>query len=64
MDNSTWTEPDGTAWIKGRATGAARLANQVPGMPHAICHACGLGWQCADEDCPNDTPAPTEETSE
>lgn len=25
----------------------------VPGMPNAICHACGLGQKCAQKDCPN-----------
>lgn len=27
--------------------------NQVPGMPEAICHACGLGYECAIVGCPN-----------
>ncbi len=27
--------------------------NQVPGMPEAICHACGLGCDCFKPECPN-----------
>lgn len=43
--------------VKGRVTGQEREGDQVPGMPHAICHACGLGERCYDPDCPNDEPA-------
>lgn len=44
--------------VVGRTTGAVREGDQVPGMPHAICHACGLGYKCCDPDCPNDKPNP------
>lgn len=37
----------------GRVTGQEREGDQCPGMPHAICHACGLGYRCYDPDCPN-----------
>lgn len=37
----------------GKVTGKEREGDQVPGMPHAICHACGLGELCSDPDCPN-----------
>lgn len=37
-------------------TKTVRKGDQVPGMPGAICHACGLGRPCNDPDCPN---APT-----
>lgn len=30
-----------------------REDHQVPGMPNAICHACGLGRRCANPRCPN-----------
>lgn len=33
--------------------------DQVPGMPHAICHACGLGYKCMNPKCPNDKPLPS-----
>ena len=42
----------------GRVSGELRDGDQVPGMPHAICHACGLGYRCMDKDCPNDKPDP------
>lgn len=41
--------------VTGCVTGQPRDGGQVPGMPHAICHACGLGEQCTDPDCPNST---------
>lgn len=39
--------------VVGRISGKEREGDQVPGMPGAICHACGLGYRCIDEDCPN-----------
>jgi transcriptional regulator with XRE-family HTH domain len=42
--------------VIGRATGLPREGDQVPGMAEAICHACGLGYKCADPDCPNEKP--------
>lgn len=39
--------------VVGKVTGEPRDGDQVPGMPHAICHACGLGEPCVDPDCPN-----------
>ncbi|MEL7086941.1 MAG: helix-turn-helix domain-containing protein [Planctomycetota bacterium] len=39
--------------VVGKVSGREREGDQVPGMPHAICHACGLGYRCMDEDCPN-----------
>lgn len=39
--------------VVGKVTGAPRDGDQVPGMPYAICHACGLGDACIDPDCPN-----------
>src|SRR4051812_35297665 len=44
--------------VVGRVTGKPREGNQCRGMPHAICHACGIGYKCADLDCPNDKPNP------
>ena len=44
--------------IAGKVYGKLREGDQVPGMPMAICHACGLGYKCLDEDCPNDTSSP------
>jgi hypothetical protein len=44
--------------VIGRNTKTLRDGDQVPGMPHAICHACGLGYRCEDPDCPNDKPNP------
>lgn len=44
--------------VVGKVTGQEREGDQVPGMPHAICHACGLGYKCYDPDCPNEKPAP------
>lgn len=39
--------------IVGRVTGTIYDGDQVPGMPGAICHACGLkGYPCANPDCP------------
>lgn len=36
------------------ATPPASPAEQVPGMPEAKCHACGLdGYLCLDPECPN-----------
>jgi len=45
--------PDGKKLVLGRVTGLPREGDQCPGMPHAICHACGLGYRCSDVDCPN-----------
>ncbi len=39
--------------VIGKVTGQEREGDQVPGMPNAICHACGLGYHCSDPDCPN-----------
>jgi len=39
--------------VVGKVSGKEREGDQVPGMPGAICHACGLGYRCMDEDCPN-----------
>jgi transcriptional regulator with XRE-family HTH domain len=39
--------------VIGKVSGKEREGDQVPGMPEAICHACGLGYRCMDEDCPN-----------
>lgn len=44
--------------VVGNVTGKLREGDQVPGMPGAICHACGLGYKCTDPDCPNDKPNP------
>lgn len=44
--------------VIGRVTGNPREGDQVPGMPGAICHACGLGYRCMDVDCPNDKQNP------
>lgn len=44
--------------VVGRVTGQEREGDQVPGMPEAICHACGLGYKCTDPDCPNTKPNP------
>lgn len=46
--------PDARTQVIGRVTGQPREGDQCPGMPHAICHACGLGYRCFDPDCPND----------
>jgi transcriptional regulator with XRE-family HTH domain len=43
--------------VVGRVSGELRDGDQVPGMPGAICHACGLGRACSDPDCPNDAVA-------
>lgn len=39
--------------VIGKVSGLPREGDQVPGMPNAICHACGLGHPCVDPDCPN-----------
>jgi hypothetical protein len=40
--------------VVGRVTGKIYDGDQVPGMPHAICHACGLkDYPCTNPDCPN-----------
>lgn len=44
--------------VIGKVSGKVREADQCQGMPHAICHACGLGYKCDDIDCPNDRPNP------
>ena len=43
---------DGTTKVLGKVTGKLHEGNQVPGIPGAICHACGLGYKCSDPDCP------------
>jgi len=44
--------------VIGKVTGKECDGDQVPGMPSAICHACGLGYKCFDPDCPNEKQAP------
>jgi len=44
--------------VVGKVTGQPREGDQVPGMPGAICHACGLHYKCDDPDCPNEKPNP------
>ena len=44
--------------VIGKVSGEVREGDQVPGMPGAICHACGLGYKCDDQDCPNEKPNP------
>ena len=40
--------------VVGRVTGKIYDGDQVPGMPGAICHACGLkDYPCSNPDCPN-----------
>ena len=39
--------------VVGKVTGEVREGDQCPGMPEAICHACGLVYRCMDPDCPN-----------
>ncbi len=39
--------------VVGKVSGRDREGDQVPGMPHAICHACGLGQACLNPDCPH-----------
>lgn len=51
-------DKDGNIKVVGRVTGNLLDGDQVPGMPGAICHACGLGYRCMNEDCPNDIPDP------
>lgn len=46
--------------VVGKVTGEVREGDQCPGMPQAICHACGLGFKCHDPDCPNDKLSPLE----
>lgn len=43
--------------VVGKVTGEVREGDQVPDMPGAICHACGLGYKCHDPDCPNENQA-------
>jgi transcriptional regulator with XRE-family HTH domain len=45
--------------VVGKVSGEVREGDQAPGMPGAICHACGLGYKCWDADCPNEKPAPS-----
>lgn len=52
-------DKDGRPMVIGRVTKKLHKGDQVPGMPGAICHACGLGYRCGDEDCPNDKPDPS-----
>jgi transcriptional regulator with XRE-family HTH domain len=40
--------------VIGKVSGQPREGDQCLGMPSAICHACGLGYRCADPDCPNE----------
>ncbi len=49
---------DGRIKVIGRITGKIHDGDQVPGMPEAICHACGLGYRCSDPDCQNTEPNP------
>lgn len=56
-DSGIYPIPIGAPVI-GRVSGKIREGDQVPGMPQAICHACGLGYKCADVDCPNEKPNP------
>lgn len=53
-------DESGKTWVVGRVSGKRLEGDQAPGMPHAICHACGLGYRCWNEDCPNDRPAPND----
>jgi transcriptional regulator with XRE-family HTH domain len=46
------------AVVVGKVTGKEHEGDQCPGMPGAICHACGLGYKCFDPDCPNEKPNP------
>lgn len=47
------------ATVIGKVTGEVLEGDQVPGMPEAICHACGLGYKCYNPDCPNEKQAPS-----
>lgn len=57
-------DKDGKIKVIGRNTKRLLDGDQVPGMPGAICHACGLGYRCHNPDCPNDKPNPMFEPSE
>lgn len=57
-DQPPVADPGARNIVIGRVTAQPRAGNQCPGMPGAICHACGIGWKCFDPDCPNDTYAP------
>lgn len=45
--------------VVGKVSGEVLEGDQVPGMPGAICHACGLGYKCWNVDCPNEKQAPS-----
>jgi transcriptional regulator with XRE-family HTH domain len=45
--------------VVGKVSGEVHEGDQAPGMPSAICHACGLGYKCYDPDCPNEKQAPS-----
>jgi hypothetical protein len=51
-------DKDGRIKVIGRVSKKSLDGDQVPGMPGAICHACGLGYRCMNEDCPNDAQNP------
>ena len=51
-------DKDGRPKVIGRVSGKLLDGDQVPGMPGAICHACGLGYRCMNVDCPNTKPNP------
>lgn len=55
-------DKDGRPMVIGKTSGNLREGDQVPGMRGAICHACGLGYKCLDEDCPNEKPNPMFDT--
>ena len=44
--------------VIGKVTGELHEGDQCPGMPNAICHTCGMGYKCANPDCPNEKLAP------
>lgn len=52
-----WSAPP-TPKVVGKITGTEYDGNQCPGMPEAICHACGLGYRCSNPDCPNEKISP------
>lgn len=47
------------AVVIGKVTGARYDGEQVPGIPGAICHACGLkDYPCTNPDCPKGVELP------
>jgi hypothetical protein len=51
--SSTWHR---RSQVIGKVTGTEYEGDQVPGMPGAICRACGLkDYPCQNPDCPNAT---------